>query len=396
MVEQHRRKGGRFEIVARLATVAAVRIVIAADKFKGSLTAPAACAAIARGIRRAKPAAEIDLCPMSDGGEGFVDAITTAANGSLVTRRVRGPLTEMSVDATFGVIDDGRTAVIEMSSAAGLALLPPAERNPLYTTTFGVGELIRYAVEMECRRVLLGIGGSATCDAGIGCLQACGCHIVLRSEEYASLTEPLRAIDLDDVVIIKSGRGSRVDGVEIVIACDVTNPLLGPSGAAAVYGPQKGASPRDVERLDRMLGELVQRQKWSAFADQPGAGAAGGIGVGLAAMFQATLSPGFDLVAKATRLAERIVGANVVITGEGSLDAQTGNGKTPSGVARLARAAGARCVAFAGRATENISGFEEVHVLCNAEIDEATAMSRAADLLEERAFRAFATEGVGS
>lgn len=362
-----------------------MRVLIASDKFKGSLTAADACAAIARGVRAARPDATVELCPISDGGEGFVDAITRAAGGSFVTRRVTGPLSEMKVDATFGVIDGGHTAVIEMSSAAGLALLSPEDRNPLYTTTFGVGELIRFAVEMECRKVLLGIGGSATCDCGVGCVQACGCHVVLASEEYASITEPLRAADLDEIVVIKSGRGSRVDGIDIEIACDVDNPLTGPRGAARVYGPQKGASPRDVEKLDAMLGRLVDRLHWRSYADAPGGGAAGGIGVALAAMFKARLSSGFDLVASATKLADRIAQADVVITGEGRLDAQTAHGKAPAGVARLAAAAGKRCIAIAGSVEGVPPGFARVASLVADGIDEPTAIRDAAALLERRA-----------
>ena len=367
-----------------------MRVLVASDKFKGSLTAAAACEAIARGVRAARTDAAVACCPVSDGGEGFVDAITRAAGGRFVTRRVTGPLAEMKVDATFGVIDEGRAAVIEMSSAAGLALLAPADRNPLYTTTFGVGELIRFAVGMECRRVLLGIGGSATCDCGIGCVQACGCHVVLASEEYASLTEPLRAADLDEIALIKSRRGSRVDGVEIEVACDVTNPLTGPDGAARVYGPQKGASPKDVERIDAMLGRFVDRLQWRAFADAPGGGAAGGLAVALAAMFRATLSPGFDVVAAATKLAEKIDRADLVITGEGRLDAQTAHGKAPAGVATLARAAGKRCVAIVGSVEGSPCGFDRVLPLVDEAADEAAAMRDAAALLERRAAEVFA------
>ena len=277
-----------------------MRILIAADKFKGSLTAPEACDAIAAGIRAAHADATIDLCPMSDGGEGFVDAMTRSRAGTKVTRRVVGPLPEIHVDATFAIVD-GHTAVIEMSAASGLALVPIADRNPLYTTTFGTGELIRYACDMGCRKILLGIGGSATCDAGVGCLQACGCHIVMSDHQYASITEPLCGRDLDEITFIKSHRGSSVDGVEIDIACDVTNPLFGRTGAARVFALQKGASPDDVDTLDRMLTSLSLRLGWDAIANRPGSGAAGGIGCGLAAMFSATLRSGVDLVIDATK-----------------------------------------------------------------------------------------------
>jgi glycerate 2-kinase len=369
-----------------------MRVLIAADKFKGSLTAPEACDAIAAGVRGVRPDAVIDLCPMSDGGEGFVDAMTRSRNGRRVTRTVTGPLPELRVDATFAVVDGekpGDTAVIEMSSASGLALLAPAERNPLYTTTFGTGELIRFAVEMECRRILLGIGGSATCDAGLGCLQACGCHVILNSQQYAPMSEPLCARDLDDVLLIKTHRGSRVDGVEMVIACDVTNPLYGPTGSAAVYGPQKGASPDDVRTLDRMLEAFATRMKWTDLARQPGSGAAGGIGFGLAAVFGATLRRGVELVIDATNLTQRVADADLVITGEGRLDAGSAFGKTTAGVAEVARRAGKPVYAIAGTISgdADTSGFTKAVAL----VDEATsiesAMRHAAELVAKRAAR---------
>ncbi len=324
-----------------------VRILIAPDKFKGSLTAADACDAIARGIRQVVPDAELDLCPLSDGGEGFVDTVARASGARQVTRRVTGPLSEMRVDATFAISADGSTAIIEMSSASGIALLPPADRNPLATTTFGTGELIHFAAEMGCKRVLLGIGGSATCDAGIGCLQACGCHVILRSGEYATITEPLCGRDLDDVLMVKSGRGSPVDELDIAIACDVTNPLFGPTGSAFVYAPQKGASPDDVRTLDRMLRDFAVRIGKFDEANAPGAGAAGGIGFGLRAILGATMMPGIDVVMDAVNFARRATRADVIITGEGSLDAQSVNGKVVAGVAR--RAAGKQLFALAGR-----------------------------------------------
>lgn len=376
-----------------------MRILIAADKFKGSLTAPAACEAIAAGIRDVRDDVELDLCPMSDGGEGFVDAMTRARNGRLITRRVTSPLPETHVDATFAVVDGertGDTAVIEMSAASGIALLSPANRNPLYTTTFGTGELIRFAAEMECRHILLGIGGSATCDAGIGALQASGCHVILSSQQYASMTEPLCGRDMDDVVMIKSHRGSHVDGVEITIACDVTNPLYGPTGAAVVYGPQKGASPADIRELDRMLRSLSHRLGWEVIASRPGSGAAGGIGCGLAAMFGATLTPGVDLVITATKLRERVAAADLVLTGEGRLDATSGSGKVVGGVARLAAELGRRCVAFAGQVDDaahlSALGLKRWISLVDADTPPPLAMSNAAEILRQRTAKLIAHE----
>src|SRR5437763_14852044 len=226
-----------------------MRLVIAPDKFKGCLSADEVARAIADGARRADPSIEIDSCPLADGGEGTVAALVAATGGTLVTRRVTGPLPEMKVDATFGVLGDRpgepRTAVVEMAAASGLALLRPDQYDPLATTTFGTGELIRAAAEMGVRNILLGIGGSATVDGGIGCAQGAGLPVLLRDGEPTSPTEPLCGRDVERVELVKHGRGSPVDGVTITVACDVTNPLFGPPGAAPVFGPQKGATPDD-------------------------------------------------------------------------------------------------------------------------------------------------------
>lgn len=325
-----------------------MRIVIAPDKFKDCLDARAVAEAMAAGARRAAPEAEIDLCPMADGGEGTVEALVGACGGAVVTARVVSPLPERQVDATIGLLAGGGTAVIEMASASGLHLLAPSDRNPLNTTSFGAGQLIRRAAEMGCRRIILGIGGSATCDGGIGCLQACGCHVILDGGSYARDSEPLCGRDVEQVVLVKSHRGSPVDGVAIEVACDVTNPLCGPQGAAAVYGPQKGALPQDVERLDAALRGLAARLGREDLARLPGAGAAGGIGFGLAAMFGATLRSGVEIVIDATRLRERVRGADLCLSGEGRLDGQTGAGKTVAGVAGCCNEAGVPCVALAG------------------------------------------------
>ncbi len=358
-----------------------MRILLAPDKFKGCLSATLVCAAMAEGIRRSDPAIEIDSCPLSDGGEGFVDAIVSASKGRLSSADVCGPLPERRVRATYGSIDNGTTAVIEMSQAAGLELLAPSERNPLYTTTFGVGELIRRACAEGCKNILLGIGGSATCDAGVGCLQACGCHITLASGEYASPGEPLCGQDLDQIVRIKSGRGSPVDGARIVIACDVRNPLLGPNGTAYVYGPQKGASSADVVRLDAMLKALATRCGWTDLVNRPGAGAAGGIGVGLMALFGATMSRGFEIVRDATELSDRIARADLVLTGEGKIDAQTAQGKVVAGVSELALRLGKRCVAVAGK-IDDASGLPLDHAIELNDPD--TSGPHAAELIAAR------------
>jgi len=336
-----------------------MKIVLAPDKFKGCLSAVQVAEAMALGAKRSQPGAIIDSCPIADGGEGFVDTLVRATGGRFETRRVTGPLPDMMVDATFGIMpaEAGapKTAVIEMAAAAGLALLKPNERDPMATTTFGVGELLRAAVELGCKRVLLGIGGSATVDGGLGCAQATGHTIVLQDGEPVSPAEPLTGRDLERVVLIKQHRGEVTDGLEIIVACDVTNPLYGPTGAARVFGPQKGASPAQVEQLDAWLRELATRTGKDAQANTPGAGAAGGLGFGLLAFFNATLQSGIDLVLNSTRLRERLNGADLCITGEGRLDSQSVDGKAVGGVAALCKEMNVPCVAIAGSVEEGLN-----------------------------------------
>ncbi|CAN5585612.1 glycerate kinase [soil metagenome] len=335
-----------------------MKIVLAPDKFKGCLSAIQVAEAMAIGAKRARPDVVIDHCPVADGGEGFVETLVRATGGRFETHRVTGPLPEMKVNATFGVIGaEGttpKTAVIEMSSAAGLALLKPTERDPMATTTFGVGELLRAAVELGCRRVLLGIGGSATVDGGIGCAQATGHTIVLQGGEPISATEPLTGRDLERVVLIKQHRCEITDGVEIIVACDVTNPLYGPTGAAHVFGPQKGATPAQVEKLDAWLRELAIRTDRDAQANTPGAGAAGGLGFGLLAFFNAKLESGIELVLSATKLHDRLRGADLCITGEGRLDSQSVDGKAVGGVAGLCGKLNVPCFAIAGAVESSV------------------------------------------
>ncbi len=368
-----------------------MKIVLAPDKFKGCLTASQVADAMALGVRAAKPDATIDACPIADGGEGFVETMIRATGGRLETRRVTGPLPEMKVDAVFGLLpaEAGRppTAVIEMAAAAGLAQLSPGERNPMNTTTFGVGELMRAAIELGCRRILLGIGGSATVDGGIGCAQATGHTIVLADGEPVSPSEPLVGADLERVVLIKRHRGEITDGVEIITACDVTNPLAGPNGAAPIFGPQKGATPEQVEQLDRWLRELAVRCGKQAEADTPGAGAAGGLGFGLLAFFGAKLQSGIDVVLNATNLKQRLAGADLCITGEGRLDSQSIDGKAVGGVAKLCGELKIPCVAIAGSVQDKID-FAAIG-LCGAagirtpEMTLDYAMTNAHGLIEE-------------
>lgn len=326
-----------------------MRIIVAPDKFKGCLGASDVAAAAGEGIATARPEAAIDLCPLSDGGEGFVEALVGATGGTLLTRRVTGPLPDMKVEAVFGLLGDGRTAAIEMAAASGLHLLPTEERNPMRTTTFGVGELILAALDAGAEQILLGIGGSATNDGGLGCAQACGLPILLRDGEPVETTEPLVGADLERVMFIKHGRGSRVDRLPITVACDVTNPLLGARGAAHTYGPQKGATPEQIEDLDRWLHGLAMRTSTLDIAQTPGAGAAGGLGWGLMAFFNAQLEPGIEIVMRAVDLPRRLAGADICLTGEGRLDATSFQGKVVGAVLERCRAAQVRPVIIAGQ-----------------------------------------------
>lgn len=367
-----------------------MKIVIAPDKFKGCLAASAVADAMAAGARAAAPDSIIDTCPIADGGEGFVDAMVRATAGRFETRRVTGPLPEMKVDATFGILGDGTTAVIEMASAAGLTLLRPQDRNPMNTTTFGVGELIRHAVELNCGQILLGIGGSATTDAGIGCCQATGHTIILQDGEPVSPTEPLVGRDLERVVMIKRHRGEATDRVRITVACDVANPLYGEHGAARVFGKQKGASPEEVECLDQWLRNFAGRSGRDAEAQTPGAGAAGGLGFGMLAFYGATLVSGVDVVLQATRLRDRLQNADLCLTGEGRFDVQSLQGKGAIGVARLCRELNIPCVVLAGSIGEGAAecyaqGVTSYFSIQDGPADLDTAIARARGLISAAA-----------
>ncbi len=371
-----------------------MKIVIAPDKFKGCLTAAEVSQAVARGLKTVDATVSIDECPMADGGEGTVAALVSATGGRFITKRVTGPLPEMKVDATFGLLGDGITAVIEMSAASGLALLKPEDRNPLYTTTFGTGELINAAIALGAKKIILGIGGSATVDGGIGCAQACGHTIILEGGEPVSPTEPLIGADLQQVVLIKRHRGEKTDGVPILVACDVENPLCGPQGAAEIYGPQKGATPPQVRQLDSALRQLAIRLNQVALADVPGAGAAGGLGFGMMAYFGATLRSGVEIVIEATKLRDRLRGAQWCITGEGRLDAQSASGKTTAGVARLCREMGVPCIAIAGSIGDQAEkmmaeGLTAYFGICNRPMTLDEAMRNAPDLLVTTAANVF-------
>lgn len=325
-----------------------MKIIIAPDGFKGCLSALEVCEALARGLREADSDLEIVKVPVADGGDGTTEVLVNATRGRLVEERVSGPL-GMPVTATFGILGDARTAVIEMAQASGLALIPPAQRNPLLTSTYGTGQLIQAALDHGCREFIIGIGGSATNDGGAGLAQALG--VKFRDEEdneiHRANGQALARIARIDL----SGRDTRVSESRFRVACDVENPLYGPEGAAYVYGPQKGATPEIVERLDeglRHFAEIIRTNLGKEVADIPGAGAAGGLGAGLMAFCNATLEPGADIVLEVVGLRERAADADLLITGEGRLDSQTSFGKGPWAVAQLGRDLGVPVVAIAG------------------------------------------------
>ncbi len=314
-----------------------MKIVLAPDSFKGCLTAVEVCDALENGIRRRFPEAEVVKVPMADGGEGTVQSLVDVSGGKVVEKTVHDPLGRR-VKSFFGMMGDGRTAVIEMAAASGLPMLRQGERNPRITSTIGTGELILEAIGMGARRVIMGIGGSATNDGGRGMAEALGARFL--GSDGRPLPEPGGAALHGLASIDISGLDKRLSGVEFIVACDVDNPLTGPKGASAVYGPQKGATPSDVEYLDAALANyahVVKRQLGRDVSEVPGAGAAGGLGAGLMTFCGATLRRGVEIVVEATGLTEKCKGADLVISGEGRTDFQTKFGKTPMGVAKAAK-----------------------------------------------------------
>jgi len=358
-----------------------MRIVIAPNAFKGSLSALEAATAIGEGIRNAVPDADLVLVPIADGGDGTVDALVAATQGDRRTLRVRGPLGD-PVNAEYGLIDGGSTAVIEMAKAAGLALVHKDKRDPRITTTYGVGELLQHAYDAGARHFVVGIGGSATNDGGAGMAQALGYHLL----DERGLELPPGGLALKRLARIHvGGVHANWTQAEVEVACDVTNPLTGPRGASAVYGPQKGATPEMVAELDAALhhfAEIIRRDLGVDVEPLPGAGAAGGLGAGLVAFTGARLGPGAEMVMEALHLDERLTGAQLVITGEGRLDSQTARfGKGPAAVARHAKNAGIPVVAIGGSVADEIElrllfdGLEAT-VVEPGSLDDAIAQAR--------------------
>ena len=333
-----------------------MKIILAPDKFKGNMTSPEVCAVIRSAFLAVMPDAEIVSLPMADGGEGTVDAVVAAAGGEIRTVKVTGPLGE-AVTARFGLYNGGRSGVLEMSSASGLALIPPEKRNPLRATTRGTGELLSAVLDCGVTDLTIGIGGSATVDGGAGMAQALGCHLLdAEGEELppgAEYLTNLASIDASDT-------DPRIFQTKIRVACDVTNPLLGPEGAAAVYGPQKGATPEMVVALEQGLAVLANRWKESRMLDsveQPGDGAAGGLGAGLRAFCHAQPVSGAKLIIDMLGLRNHLAGADLLITGEGCTDSQTESGKLCSEVAAAAHAFSVPVLLLSGALKGDPAGF---------------------------------------
>ena len=324
-----------------------LRIVIAPQEFKGSLSAREAAEAMAEGARRALPGARVETVPLADGGPGTVQAsVAPTRRGRILRTSVQDPLGR-PLQAEWGRLD-GDTAVIEMAAAAGLWRLAPEERDPRVTTTFGVGQLVLAALDAGCRRLVVGLGGSATNDGGAGMACALGARFLdAAGSELPPGGAPLTRLER----IYVSGLDRRLGGCQVTAASDVTNPLCGPEGASLVYGPQKGASPEVARELDaalRRYAEVVERDLGVTVLEAPGAGAAGGLGAGLIAFLQAQVRPGLEVVAEVVGLHERLRGAGLLLTGEGRLDGQTGYGKTVAGVARIAGECGVPVLVLPG------------------------------------------------
>lgn len=325
------------------------KIVIAPDSFKGNLTSLEVAVCIEKGIRRVLPKVKCIKVPMADGGEGTVQSLIDAAEGELVKKRVKGPAGKI-VTACYGWLPGKQTAVIEMAEASGLPLVDGRDKNPLKTTTYGTGQLMLDAINRGARKIVIGIGGSATNDGGAGMAQALGVKFMnaagreIKVPGSGGMLAKIQAIDVKDLDV-------RVCKTDILVACDVENPLCGKKGAAHVFGPQKGATPKMVAVLDtnlRHLGKLIKRDLEKDVAHIPGAGAAGGLGAGLVAFAGATLESGIDIVLKTTGLEKYLKDADLVITGEGKVDFQTAFGKTPSGVAKAAKKHKVPVVAIGG------------------------------------------------
>lgn len=366
-----------------------MKIVIAPDSFKDSLSAQGVADAIALGLAEVWPDAQLIKCPMADGGEGTVESILAACEGQLHRTTVRGPL-GTAVDAAWGWLPQSHTAIIEMAEASGLQLVAPGKRDACTSSTFGTGELIRAALDAGAQRVILAIGGSATNDGGAGAMQALGVKLLDAQGQTLApgglALAQLTHIDLSEI-------DPRLTEVRFDIAADVNNPLCGPHGASAIFGPQKGASPEQVQQLDAALGHfsrLCAQALGKDVKDEPGSGAAGGLGFAAKAFLNAQFKAGVEVVAELVGLAEAVKGADLVITGEGRFDAQTLRGKTPFGVARISREQGVPVIVIAGTLGEGYQdlyehGINAAFALASGPMTLEQACAEAPRLLRDRA-----------
>jgi glycerate kinase len=366
-----------------------MKIVIAPDSFKDSLSAQGVADAIALGLAQVWPDAQLIKCPMADGGEGTVESILAACDGELRRTLARGPL-GATVEAAWGWLPQSHTAIIEMAEASGLQLVPVAQRDACISSTFGTGQLIRAALDAGAQRVILAIGGSATNDGGAGAMQALGVKLLDFQGQTLSpgglALAQLARVDLSDI-------DPRLAQVRFDIAADVNNPLCGPHGASAIFGPQKGASPAQVEQLDRALGHFADHCAKALEKDvreEPGSGAAGGLGFAAKAFLGAQFKAGVEVVAELVGLADAVAGSDLVITGEGRFDAQTLRGKTPFGVARIAREHGVPVIVIAGTLGEGYQalyehGIDAAFALASGPMTLEQACAEAPRLLRERA-----------
>ncbi|KJR28056.1 glycerate kinase [Vibrio navarrensis] len=363
-----------------------MKIVIAPDSYKESLTAMQVAIAIEKGFQQVLPDAQYIKLPMADGGEGTVQSLVDATGGTIIKHTVIGPLGH-PVGGFFGLLGEGKTAVIEMAAASGLHLVTPEQRNPLITTSYGTGELIKAALDHGVEHIIVGIGGSATNDGGIGMAQALGTKLLDAQGKALGYgggeLARLATIDCSDL-------DPRLAEVHIEVACDVDNPLCGEKGASAVFGPQKGATPEMVTILDENLAHyaaIIKQQLGKDVRDMAGAGAAGGMGAALLGLLDADLRPGIEIVMDAVRLDEIVTDADLVITGEGRIDNQTIHGKTPIGVARTAKKHGLPVIGIAGCLSADCGvvhehGLDAVFAVVNSPVDLPTALAEAAENVE--------------
>jgi len=364
-----------------------LKIVIAPDSYKGSIYAPEVARAMREGVLRVVPDAETELVPVADGGDGTLETLVETSGGTTRTATVTGPLGE-STEAQWGAMGDGKTAVIEMARTSGLALIPTDRRDPLTATTAGLGEVIREALDEEFRRFILGIGGSATNDAGAGMAQALGVRLLdAAGHDLAVGGAALAGLHQIDM----KGLDPRVAAADFMVACDVSNPLTGPEGASAVYGPQKGATPAQVTQLDAALGnfaDVVSHDLNAEVQEVPGSGAAGGLGGGIMAFLGGQLRPGVNIVLDTLQFDSKLEGTDLVITGEGGMDFQTVYNKAPIGVARLAKARGITVIGVSGSLGKGYTdvhdhGIDAVSSITSAPMDMEEATNRCAELIAD-------------